>query len=274
MILVFRNDGRARTARAACLGAALLSLGAAPTSSQNLPPDADIVVMGEEHDVPEHHLNQARWVEALRPKAVVFEMLPPDLGPVATRMAGAPPEDLGPALQWEARGWPDFDIYAPVFAAAEGARIVGAEVSRADLSRAMNEGAAAVFDGAASFNLSEPLPEDERQARIAEQAEAHCGLLPDEMLPGMVEAQRLRDAALAQAALDAFDDTGGPVAIIAGHGHARTDRGVPALLARARPELAVLSIGQLTGESDAPFDMRVTTAAPADGGGDPCAALR
>ena len=273
MTNVIRNDGGARIACAACLGAALLSLGAAPTFSQELPLGADIVVMGEEHDVPEHHLNQARWINALRPEAVVFEMLPADLGPVATEMAGAPPEELSPALQWEARGWPDFEIHAPVFAAAADARVVGAEVARADLSRAMSEGAAVAFDGA-SFDLSEPLPEDERVIRMAEQAEAHCGLLPEEMLPGMVEAQRLRDAMLAQAASDALDETGGPVAVITGNGHARTDRGVPALLARARPDLSVWSIGQLTSESDAPFDKIVTTAPPADRDADPCATLR
>ncbi|WP_375261211.1 ChaN family lipoprotein [Palleronia sp.] len=90
----------------------------------------------------------------------------------------------------------------------------------------------------------------------------------------MVEAQRLRDAMLAQAALNAFDDTGGPVAIITGNGHARTDRGVPALLARARPELSVLSVGQTTDETVAPFDMVVMTEPPAGRDADPCAALR
>ncbi len=64
----------------------------------------------------------------------------------------------------------------------------------------MREGAAAVFGAAAArFGLDAPLPEDEQAAREAEQAEAHCGALPAEMLPGMVEAQRLRDAALARA---------------------------------------------------------------------------
>ncbi|WP_375261249.1 ChaN family lipoprotein [Palleronia sp.] len=161
-----RNDGRVRIARAACLGAALLSLGAAPTFSQDLVPGADIVVMGEEHDVPEHHLNQARWIEELRPAAVVFEMLPPELGPVATDMAGAPPEELGPALQWEERGWPDLALYAPIFEAAEDARIVGAEVSRADLRLSVREGAAAALDGGMAFGLSEPLSEDERDVRM------------------------------------------------------------------------------------------------------------
>jgi uncharacterized iron-regulated protein len=102
---------------------------------------------------------------------------------------------------------------------------------------------------------------------------AHCDTLPASMLPGMVEAQRLRDAALARAARRALAETGGPVAVITGNGHARRDRGVPALLARAAPGLSVVSIGQLKAppSSAAPFDFWLVTE-PADRG-DPCAAF-
>ena len=90
----------------------------------------------------------------------------------------------------------------------------------------------------------------------------------------MVEAQRARDAGLARSALAALDETGGPVAVIAGNGHARRDRGVPALLEAARPGLAVLSVGQLETppEENPPFDLwRVTEPAERD---DPCEAFR
>ena len=104
--------------------------------------------------------------------------------------------------------------------------------------------------------------------------EAHCDALPEDILPGMVEAQRLRDAALARAVLAAMAETGGPVAVITGNGHARRDWGLPRMLARAAPDLTLVSIGQFEAppEDDPPFDLwLVTTPAPRD---DPCAAFR
>jgi uncharacterized iron-regulated protein len=104
--------------------------------------------------------------------------------------------------------------------------------------------------------------------------QAHCGALPPERMAGMVEAQRLRDAALARAVLDALAETGGPIAVITGSGHARTDFGLPAALRAAMPDLPVLSIGQIEApaEPDQPFDYWIVTEpAPRD---DPCAVFR
>ncbi len=233
--------------------------------------------MGEEHDAADHHRNQADWVRRMGARVVVFEMLTPELAQTAMAERRASAADLGAALAWEARGWPDFEAYAGIFAAAaaQDALILGAELPREALSRAAEMGAAQVFDGTAAFGLETPLDPDEQAAREAEQAEAHCGLLPEDLLPGMVEVQRLRDAALAQAALDGLDETGGPVAIITGNGHARRDRGVPALLESARPDLRVLAIGQFTEPTGAaPFDARIVTPPPEGRDTDPCAALR
>jgi uncharacterized iron-regulated protein len=94
------------------------------------------------------------------------------------------------------------------------------------------------------------------------------------MLPGMVLAQRVRDAALARAALSALDETGGPVAVITGNGHARNDWGMPAKLALAAPGVPVLSVGQLEAspDGDAPYDLWLVT--PEAERPDPCAAFR
>jgi uncharacterized iron-regulated protein len=89
----------------------------------------------------------------------------------------------------------------------------------------------------------------------------------------MVQAQRLRDAALARAVVKAMEATGGPVAVITGNGHARRDQGIPSVLARAAPELDVLSIGQLEGPvgNDQPYDLWLVTGTVPRG--DPCAAF-
>ena len=80
----------------------------------------------------------------------------------------------------------------------------------------------------------------------------------------------LRDAALARAALDALRDLGGPVVVITGNGHARTDWGAPALLAGQ----GVFALGQSEGgrPPEGTFDL-VLDAAPVDRP-DPCLAFR
>jgi uncharacterized iron-regulated protein len=263
----------------AALGAALFVSAAlageiAPAALSNLPP-ADIVLLGEVHDNPAHHLNQAAAVAAIRPAAIVFEMLDPAQAARVTPELLASEAELGAALEWEAAGWPDFAMYYPIFAAAGDARIhAGTETVEA-ARRAVREGAAPVYgEGAEVFGLDAALPEAEEAARIDEQRVAHCDALPADLLPGMVEAQRLRDAWLARAALAAHAETGGPVVVITGNGHARRDWGVPALLARAAPDLSVLTVGQYeeTAEDAPPFDLWLVTE-PAERP-DPCAAFR
>jgi uncharacterized iron-regulated protein len=65
-----------------------------------------------------------------------------------------------------------------------------------------------------------------------EMSEVHCGLLPESMLDSMVLVQRVRDALLAER-LHEGTDRGRGALLIAGAGHVRRDRGVPAQLARA-----------------------------------------
>jgi len=245
-----------------------------PESALDSLPPAQVVVLGEVHDNPLHHLNQARAVAALRPAAVVWEMLTPDQ---AARMPAerSDPAAVDAALGWAGTGWPDFALYFPIVTAAGEARHYGAAVPRAQAQRAFAEGAAAVFGAEAGrFGLDRPLPEAEQALREADQFEAHCAAMPMPMMAGMVEAQRLRDAALARAALQALEETGGPVAVIAGSGHARRDRGAPAALTMAAPGVSVLALGQT--ESDpgagAPWDLWLVT--PPAERPDPCETFR
>jgi hypothetical protein len=237
-------------------------------------PAAPIVILGETHDNPHHHALQAQAIAALRPRALVWEML------TAEQAARMPllREDaatVGAALGWEGTGWPDFSLYFPLVQAAGPARHFGGAVPREQARGAFAQGAAAVFAGdAARFGLLEPLTPDDQAAREAEQFDAHCAAMPMEMMAGMVEAQRLRDAELARVALEALAETGGPVVVIAGSGHARRDQGIPAALALAAPGTRVLSLAFLEGDPGpgAPFDLWLVTA-PAERD-DPCASLR
>ena len=206
---------------------------------------ADIFLLGEVHDNPWAHRNQAAAVAAIAPKALVFEMLSPGQAETANTMGRADAAAMATALDWEGSGWPDFAMYHPIFLAAPQARIYGAAVPREELRAAVTGGAASVFGaGAGDYGLG-PLAPGDQAAREAEQMEAHCNALPAEMLPGMVEAQRLRDARLSQLALQALADTGGPVAVITGNGHAQRDTGMPVYLAAAGPEVRVFVLGQI-----------------------------
>lgn len=235
---------------------------------------AQIVIIGEIHDNPTHHLNQAALVARWKPAALVFEMLSPAQIMAADGTDRQDPKAMANALAWDGTGWPNYSLYHPIFAASGRARLYGAALDRSTVRRAMAEGAASVFgQKAAQFGLEAPLLQTEQSAREADQMAAHCDALPLTMLPGMVEAQRLRDASFAQTALTALRETGGPVVVITGSGHADVLRGVPAALALAAPQVSTFSIGQIEESPDSapPFDRWIVTAPiPRE---DPCAAF-
>ena len=232
-------------------------------------PRADIFVLGEVHDNPLHHAEQARIVAEVAPSAMVFEMLSPAQAEAAMAVDRTDADAVAQVTDWADTGWPDFAMYAPIFAAAPDAMVVGAAVPRDALVAVMQGGTVDVPDA-----LPEPAFDAATLAMLTQdQADAHCGKLPEEMLPGMVSAQRLRDAAFGGAAVAAFDATGGPVVLITGTGHARTDVGAPAAIRAARPDLTVWALGQLEGATDpeAPFDAVNVT--PVQDRPDPCAAF-
>ena len=233
----------------------------------------DVVFLGEVHDNVKHHENQLVATLSIAPKAMVFEMLTPLQAAVVAPDLLDNAEALEEALGWAESGWPDFSMYYPLFAVSEGMRIYGAQVPREVIMRSLGDGGVeASLDGeAARFGLTTPLPEGQQAAREALQMEAHCDALPEEMLPVMVMAQRLRDARLAQAASAALAETGGPVVVITGNGHARNDWGAPTLLPA---EISAVTFGQLEAEPAEmpPYDAWVVTApAPRE---DPCEAFK
>jgi uncharacterized iron-regulated protein len=232
--------------------------------------NADIVILGEVHDNPEHHRRQAELIAALSPSAVAFEMLSAEQAAIANGTS-ARDSRLAEAIDWADSGWPEWRLYQPVFEAVGARPIYGMAVPREELNVAVREGAAKAFgDDAVAFGLTVPLPPEQQVAREAHQQAVHCNLLPENLLPGMVAAQRLRDAAFARVAIRALEETGGPVVVITGTGHARVDWGMPAALKVAAPALRVASLGQLEAPptTAVPYDYwLVADPAPRD---DPC----
>ncbi|WP_170762360.1 ChaN family lipoprotein [Ruegeria lacuscaerulensis] len=220
---------------------------------------ADIVILGEIHDNPQHHIVQAEALKSIMPSAVVWEMVTEEGAQRLADKAVSDPEELSRILRWLESGWPPLSMYYPVFQASD-APVYGAMVPRAAARAAMERGAATALGAdAARYGLTVPLPAEEQAAREADQLAAHCNAIPESALPQLVAIQRLRDAVLTRSILRAMDDTGGPVAVITGNGHARKDRGIPSFLSRLRPGLKVYVLGQsedgiVAGEFNAVID--------------------
>ncbi|MGC3938506.1 ChaN family lipoprotein [Roseobacter sp. EG26] len=236
---------------------------------------ADVVFIGEQHDNPGHHQLQARWVEALEPRALVFEMLTPLQAEAVTEDNRQDEAALKSALAWETSGWPDFAMYYPVFEAAPLARIYGAGVPRDEVRNLMTAPLGAAFgaEDAIRFGIDKALSEVEQMQREQIQRIAHCDALPEEILPTMVSIQRLRDAVLARASSKALSQTGGPVVVITGNGHARTDWGAPFLLAFSDPDIEIFSLGQGEAETDPDGVFDTIVDGPSVDRGNPCDAF-
>ncbi len=255
---------------------------------------ADAVVLGETHDNADHHALQAALVRALiasgRRPAVAFEMLDVDQqGAVdgALGQPGATADALAAAVVWQKSGWPDFALYRPIFTAALEASlpIVAANLSRREAQQVVRSGREALAPKLRErLEREGPLPEPALRELREEMAESHCGMLPEKLLDPMIEAQRARDAQMAERIEPGAPERG--VVLITGAGHARRDRGVPAFLLRSSPSLKVASVAFLEVAPEArspqdfaaefgpelPFDFVVFT--PRAKREDPCEGLR
>lgn len=244
---------------------------------------ADIVLLGEVHDNPHHHQRRAGLLAALgRPVPVVVEHLP--RGATLRLPSGVQGDALRQLLEtagFDSRGW-SWPLHQPVFEtiARAGHSLHGGNLARDATRRVAREGTAALPVDLKTILDAAPLSAAARLALEQDLQAGHCGQLAASHLPGMVSAQRGRDAAMAAALAERVADlraTGrpGPVVLLAGNGHVRRDYGVPQLLAIRQPGVRMLSIEFAEAprrESAAPaglFDVVWTT--PMASRADPCA---
>ena len=211
------------------------------------------VLLGVKHDNPDHHRLQA-WVlekmtEQGRRPIVALEMLSPDVEPLLRDHLKEHPGDaagVGPAVRWEDSGWPPYESYLPIFevALAHGLELVPASLGHGELERVRSNGLQALAPEVHDeLGDAVALGSEEYSNLAAAIREAHCGVLPEEVVESMVPVQRARDARMAQALLSRASDDGG--VLIAGGRHAALDVGVPRLLrGRLSPDRA-LSVGFL-----------------------------
>ncbi|ODN70787.1 ChaN family lipoprotein [Methylobrevis pamukkalensis] len=253
--------------------------------------EADVVILGEIHDSADHHHRQAAVIAMLaregRRPPVVFEMLTRAQQPAidAFRAASRPAQDFAEAVSWT-DNWNDWPLYAPVIAAAlaAGGPILGGDLPREARRRVGREGTAGLPAAErARYGLDDDLPAAYLADLSGVLLASHCGMIPEEAIGAMVDVQRLRDGAMADAARAALgeDPTARPVVVIAGAAHARRDWGLPPVLERLAPELDVVSLAYVANRSDIQrdalgkplHDIEVPTLADSPVG-DPCEGMR
>jgi uncharacterized iron-regulated protein len=208
---------------------------------------ARFVLLGEKHDNPDHHRLQAwviaRLAETGARRGVAFEMLSLDVAAALAAQRASNPDDvdgIAAAVDWESRGWPEWSLYRPVFAAALAARfpVFAADLSRADLAQLRKGGSPP--GPLRQLGLDEPLPDDALAQLRADLVRSHCGHLPDAALDRVVAIQRARDAQLAAALVASAREDG--AVLIAGAGHVGRRWGVARFLERAAPSQPVLAV--------------------------------
>jgi len=210
---------------------------------------ADFVLLGEQHENLDHHRLQAAAVAAVvragRKPTITLEMLDPDDDEVIARYRATAHPDaaaLGALLAWDKRGWSPWTAYQPIAATAFEANLpfVSANLP-SKVVRAVAHGGVAALSPEEVTRLGLDVPfAPELEASLEEELRAsHCGKLPEAMVGSMALAQRARDGQMAARMLA----PGTPAVLIAGGGHARTDRGVPLRLRAARPGAKVVSVG-------------------------------
>lgn len=225
---------------------------------------ADLVLLGEVHDNPFHHAGRADWLRRLagpgRNAPLVSEHFRADqqvgldrfhtIDPEARRRAG--PAELFRLVEWSRSGWPDEAIFAALYAAAieTDRHLFPAEPARGVVRTIARGGAEGLAEAEQRrLGLDVPLAEPLRAGLAAELRESHCGLLPDRAIPGLLLAQRYRDAVQADALLKAYASDAGATAggrrqaiLIAGNGHVRSDRGVPYALKAKAPQRSIVVV--------------------------------
>ncbi len=192
--------------------------------------DAPLILLGEQHDHPDHHRLRAWLIEQLvasgRSPALVFEHVHTGLADALADCVSSRcdlDEALPHALEWEAR-WPNWSMFRPLFEAAWRLDLdVEAGNAPPDRVRALARGERVPGEALAETLDARP---DARRAELRSLlARSHCDLLPDEALDGMLVAQTARDLAMADA-MHGHDDA----ILLAGNGHVDSRLGVPWIL--------------------------------------------
>lgn len=226
---------------------------------------ADVLLLGEQHDAPEHQRLHLAAVQALvelgELAAVVLEMAQAP-HTTATLPRTAAPQAVQQALVWNDSAWP-WAAYGPAVmaAVAAGVPVLGGNLPRQRNTQVMTQ---TEWDYVVTPDILQRHRDDVR--------EGHCNLLPTGQIAPMTRIQLARDHTLATTATSAVA-RGKTVLVLCGSQHAHRLLGAPLHLPSTLRVKAVRMAADGTRPDDAAaFDAIWPTAAlpPVDH----CATLR
>ncbi|MFT6465131.1 ChaN family lipoprotein [Halopseudomonas laoshanensis] len=181
---------------------------------------ADYLVLGEQHDNPDHHALQLWLLEALAQRrdqaTVALEMLDADQQPAveALQKHDALPDQqmLAASLDW-AEGW-DWALYGPIvrWALKHVDALMPANLTDTEIRGLYQQ----------PPTNSDVYDEQARTALLEMIAQSHCDRLPQEHYPAMLAVQQGRDQRMAQV----LGSAATPAVILVGSVHARKDLGL------------------------------------------------
>ncbi len=232
----------------------------------NAAANADVVFLGEIHDDSLGHVVQLHLLRAMQARygdargvVLGLEMFETDVQSVLDEYASGVIRERD--MLEATRPWGNYaQDYRPMveFAVTSGIPVVGTNAPKRYVSRVSREGGVDALDALSpEARRTMPTPVAPPSEPLAAKFTALMGDMGSHgampgmpSVDGMLAAQNLRDATMAEAMLGAMEDAEAPLAIhVNGSFHSEAGLGIPEHLARLAPEARVL----------------IVTAAPASG---------
>ena len=226
--------------------------------------DVDVLLLGEQHNAPDHHQIEQQVIALLAARgalaAVALEMA--DAGATTAALNPRSSEaDTRLALNWQDDLWPWADYRPAVMAAVRaGVPVMGANLPAAQFKASM-----------ANNQLDAQLPGPALKAQQQLIRLGHCNLLPESQITPMTRVQVAKDMRMARVVGDAAVP-GKIVVLLSGSAHANRELGVPQHLPKALRAKSVLLLAGDGLDQDKAFDATWGTAALPES--DYCAGLR
>ena len=231
---------------------------------QGKPTAVEVLLLGEQHNAPEHHQIEQQVIAVLAARgmlaAVALEMA--DAGATTAALNPRSSEtDTRLALRWQEDLWPWADYQPAVMAAVRaGVPVMGANLPAAQFKASMT-----------NSQLDAQLPGPALKAQQQLIRLGHCNVLPESQITPMTRVQVAKDMRMARVLGDAAVP-GKIVVLLSGSAHANRELGVPQHLPKALHARSVLLLAGDGPDQDKAFDATWGTAALPET--DYCAGLR
>ena len=206
---------------------------------------SDYLLLGEIHDNFRHHQLQAHLINQLRKgrrhASVSFEMIDQQQGEILQRQPYTSSSDLIALLNQTKSRWPYERDYQVVFDSviAAGFDILPANLEHSQLIQIIKRGELNLPEHIRLVMKQTPLSTQQNTDLQNEIIRGHCDMIPAEATQPMMLAQRVRDVVMSLSLLNSGADI---KVLIAGAGHARTDRGVPLYLRNKDKQARIVSL--------------------------------